>query len=52
MPLKLIKSKSVLPELGALMFADGKRQRFLTPAACKSKNDISGFFDNHCVVSD
>ena len=52
MPLKLIKSKSVQPELGALIFAYGKRQRFLTPAAGKSKNYISGFFDNHSVGSD
>ena len=48
--LKLIKS--ALLELGALIFAYGKRQDFLTPAAGKSKNYISGFFDNHCVVSD
>ena len=41
MPLKLIKS--VQPELGALMFAYGKRQRFLTPVTSKSKNYISGF---------
>ena len=38
---KLIKS--VQPELGALIFAYGKRQYFLTPAAGKSKNYISGF---------
>ena len=41
MLLKLIKS--VQPELGALIFADGKRQRFLPPATGQSKNDISGF---------
>ncbi len=52
MLLKLIKSKSVLPELGALLFAYGKRQRFLTPAAGKPKNYRSGFFGNYSVVSD
>ena len=48
--LKLIKI--VQSELSTLMFTYGKRQRFLTPAACKSKNYIGGFFDNHSVVSD
>ena len=36
--LKLIQSAQ--PELSALMFANGKRQRFLTPATGKSKNEI------------
>ena len=39
--LKLIQSAQ--PELSALMFAYGKRQRFLTPVTSKSKNYISGF---------
>ena len=47
---KLIKS--VQPELGALILAYAKRQHFLTPATGKSKNYLSGFFDNHSVVSD
>ena len=38
MPLKLIKS--VQPELHTLIFAYGKRQRFLTPVTGKSKNEI------------
>ena len=38
---KLIQSAQ--PELSALMFAYSKRQRFLTPVSCKSKNYISGF---------
>ena len=41
MPLKLIKS--VQPELHTLIFAYGKRQRFLTPVTGKSENYISGF---------